>query len=229
MRKDMDKILVTTPRVGSSWKNKEVKEHRRKEREGDYDNLPSYSSMKPKTFNWDDRKQLNEYLNPLVRYLSKNCNRPWDKVYSEICKNMDRRGIVQDHIFQHLFDYVELNPIFKNKKPHSTGYGSLHRLYKNGWTFYVDNNGILKEPKDKRPPWRKTEANPDLIKTDESSVFIIRRQSDGVWFKATLEEWGEESPFLRNADWVNNILSTNKKIVLKTLSKQEKKSLGIKR
>ena len=108
----MDKVLVTTPRVGSSWKNKEVKSHRRMLREGDYDSLPKKSSMKPKTFCWDDRKQLNEYLNPLVRYLEKNCNRPWDKVYSEISKNMDRRGTVQNHIFEHLFDYVELTILY---------------------------------------------------------------------------------------------------------------------
>jgi len=48
MRKDMDKVLVTTPRIGSSRKNGEVQESRRLEREERYDDLPSYSSMKPK-------------------------------------------------------------------------------------------------------------------------------------------------------------------------------------
>ena len=148
----MDKILVTTPRIGSNWKNKEIKEARRSAREGDYDDLPRFSSMKPKSRKWDERKEFNEYLNPLARYLKKNCGRPWNKVYSEICKNMDRRGIVQDHIFQHLFQFVELNPIFKDGKPHSTGYGGLSRLYKSDWTFYVDKKGTLREPKECRPP-----------------------------------------------------------------------------
>ena len=86
MRKDMDKVLVTTPRVGSSMKNGEVKNNRRKAREGRYDELSSHSSMKPKSRKWDDRKMLNEYLNPLVRYLQKNCGKPWNKIYSDICK-----------------------------------------------------------------------------------------------------------------------------------------------
>lgn len=235
MRKDMDKLLVTTPRIGSSMKNREVKEARRVAREGDYDNLPRNSSMKPKSRRWDDRKQLNEYLKPLVRYLVKNCGRPWDKVYSEICENMDRRGIVQDHIFQHLFDYVERKPIFKDGKPHRAGYGGLYPLYKSGWTFYVAKDGILREPKEKRPPWRVEKDNPNLIKTDDESSFLIKR-GDGTWFKLSLEDWPEtnlfSNMFYKSPEWVTEILGKHqiggRKVVLNTLSKKEKKSFGIK-
>jgi hypothetical protein len=211
-------------------KNREVKEARRSAREGDYDSLPRNSSMKPKSRRWDDRKQLNEYLTPLVRYLKKNCGRPWDKVYSEICENMDRRGIVQDHIFQHLFDYVERNPIFKDGKPHRTGYGGLSRLYKSDWSFYVDKGGTLRQPKEKRPPWRIEKDNLNIIKTKDSSIFIIKRESDGVWFKASLADW-EDSGLVHfvcgNPVWVTDLLGAenicSKKVVLKTLSKREKK------
>ena len=225
----MDKLLVTTPRVGSSLKNREVKEARRSAREGDYDNLPRNSSMKPKSRKWDERKQFNEYLKPLVRFLKKNCGRPWDEVYSEICENMDRRGIVQDHIFQHLFDYVELNPIFKDGKPHRTGYGGLYPLYKSDWTFYVDEDGALREPEDKRPPWDDNKVNPNIIKTKDSSVFIIRRGSDGTWFRASLEDWEDNiaAAFVYSGpEWARDLLSKNevgsRRIVLKTLSKKEK-------
>ena len=234
MRKDMDKLLVTTPRVGSSLKNREVKEARRSAREGDYDNLPRNSSMKPKSRKWDERKQFNEYLKPLVRFLKKNCGRPWNKVYSEICENMDRRGIVQDHIFQHLFDYVERNPIFKDGKPHRTGYGGLYPLYKSDWTFYVDKGGTLREPKDRRPPWNDNKDNPNIIKTKDSSVFIIRRESDRTWFRVSLEDWGDHLVMAfvpDNPEWVINLLGQhnigNKKVVLKTLSKREKRNLKL--
>lgn len=227
----MDKLLVTTPRVGSSMKNREVKEARRKSREGDYDSLPRNSSMKPKSRRWDERKQFNEYLKPLVRFLKKNCGRPWNKVYSEICENMDRRGIVQDHIFQHLFDFVERNPVFKDGKPHRTGYGGLSPLYKSDWTFYVDEKGTLREPKDKRPPWRVDEKSPNLIETEDSSTFLVRRDTDGVWFEASLEEW-EDAAYsfyvCKNPEWVDKLLSSNKRVILKTLSKKEKKTLGVK-
>jgi hypothetical protein len=211
-------------------KNREVKEARRSAREKDYDNLPRNSSMKPKSRKWDERKELNEYLNPLIRYLEKNCGRPWNKVYSEICDNMDRRGIVQDHIFQHLFDFVERNPIFKDGKPHRTGYGGLYPLYKSGSTFYIDKNGTLKEPKERHPPWRVKEDDPNVIKTEDSSVFIIRRESDGVWFKASLADWADPNLVYfvcENPEWVVGLLGTkaisSRKVVLKTLSKREKK------
>jgi hypothetical protein len=191
--------------------------------------------MKPKSRKWDERKQLNEYLKPLVRYLVKNCGRPWDKVYSEICENMDRRGIVQDHIFQHLFDYVERKPIFKDGKPHRTGYGGLYPLYKSGWTFYVDKDGTLKEPKEKRPPWREEKDNPNLIKTDDESILFLKRDNDGTWFRVSLEDWPDVALFAyyvyEGPKWVIDILGTQKvggrKVVLNTLSKKEKKALGI--
>ena len=234
MRKDMDKVLVTTPRIGSDWKNGETKKSRRLETEGKYDDLPSYSSMKPKDFSWD-RKSLNEYLKPLVRYLAKNCNRPWDKVYSEICENMDRRGAVQAHIFQHLFDYVELHPVFKDSKPYQTGYNGLHRLYKNGWTFYVDKHGLLKEPKDKCPPWDEKEDDPNLIKTKDTSVYFVRRASDGTWFKASLEARPDMGPFgflvNKNSEWIIEVIGSqtigSRYVRIKTLSKKEKKALEI--
>jgi hypothetical protein len=244
MRKDMDKVLVTTPRIGSNMKNREVKEARRSARESDYDNLPRYSSMKPKSRHWDDRKQLNEYLKPLVRFLAKNCNRPWNKVYSEICKNMDRRGIVQDHIFQHLFDYVELNPVLENGKPHSIGYGGLYRLYKTGWTFYVDKHGVLKEPRERRPPWKTAEDNPNIIKTKDNNVFIVKRENDGVWFRVEYSSPIERKKYSPSTGelhtWKDTPNIVNPKGLslpnipgmypsfCKTLSKKEKKFFGVK-
>ena len=234
MRKDMDKVLVTTPRIGSNRKNAEVRKSRRIERDGSYDDLPSYSSMKPKVKNWWGRKELNEYLNPLIRYLKKNCDRPWNKVYSDICKNMDHRGAVQGHIFQHLFDYVELHPVFKNGKPHRVKWG-LIPLYKTGYTFYVDKNGFLKEPKEKRPPWREVEVNPNLIKTNDDSIFYVRRAADGTWFKVSLEVWPDfdyvSSSSSLNPDWVVEAIGERviggKYVRMKTLSKKEKRSLEI--
>ena len=233
----MDKVLVTTPRIGSSIKNGEVRRNRRKEREGSYDDLPRYSSMKPKSRKWDDRKYLNEYLNPLIRFLQKNCNRPWNKVYSEICTNMDRRSAVKAHIFEHLFDYVERTPVFKSGKPYTTGYGGLTPIYRTGWSFYVDERGLLKEPKDKRPPWRTDKDNPYAIKIDEKT-FLLRREEDKVWFKASLISISEETdPYLLcfhgNPEWATNLLASigehcrSKRINLKTLSKKEKRRLKL--
>ena len=143
--------------------------------------------------------------------------------------------MVQAHIFQHLFDYVELHPIFKDGKPHQTGYSSLYPLYKTGYTFYVDARGILKEPKEARPPWNKKKDNPNLIETKDTSVFFIRRASDGTWFKASLGDWPDAGDlgFLlhHNSEWVvetmGERLIKGRCVKIRTLSKKEKKKLGI--
>jgi hypothetical protein len=54
------------------------------------------------------RPQLNENLTPLRRYLCAQVGRPWDRVYSEISKEIDRRNTVQQHIYQHLDDFIAI-------------------------------------------------------------------------------------------------------------------------
>jgi hypothetical protein len=50
------------------------------------------------------RKELNENLNPLWRFLKKNCGRPWSEVYSEMREVCDARSAIGYHIFQHALD-----------------------------------------------------------------------------------------------------------------------------
>jgi len=62
-----------------------------------------------KRYDWNwNRKEFGEHLSVLEGIVRKNEGRPWDKVYSEICKVAgDRSSATGSHIFQHLFDYIE--------------------------------------------------------------------------------------------------------------------------
>ena len=182
MRDDMKRVVITRPRHGSSMKNEEVREHRRRVRDDNSSSLPQKASMKPKgKFSWH-RKELSDFLNPLLRFLRKNCGRPWDKVYSEICQNLDRRGVINDHIFQHLEHMVNKNPIFIGKVPHVPIWGGdLDPIYRNGHTFYIDQNNLLQEPKKRRPKHKK--KKPLNIKKIDEKTYLIRRKSDKVWFE----------------------------------------------
>src|SRR6202167_2708355 len=53
-----------------------------------------------------DRKDLNENLAPLRRYLERQVGRPWDKVYSEIAAHLRVDSTVQQHVRDHLRDFV---------------------------------------------------------------------------------------------------------------------------
>jgi hypothetical protein len=98
MREDMFKVIVERPRWGSRMRTREGRRYRASE------DVASKMGMKQ---GYVRRKYLNENLSPLKRWLEAQANRPWDKVYAELCANIDRRNTVQEHIFAHIDSFVE--------------------------------------------------------------------------------------------------------------------------
>jgi hypothetical protein len=95
MRADMYKVIVERPRRGGGDRYYRPLPND--------DDAPARESVRARH---KQRKWLNENLRPLERYLASQVGRPWDKVYSEICAGIDRRNTVQQHIHQHLEDFV---------------------------------------------------------------------------------------------------------------------------
>lgn len=75
----------------------------------DWESQPAKQGMK---YRWADTKSLNEKLAPLRRYLVRQVGRPWDKVYSEISANLKATNAVQQHVRDHLEDYVAMKLCF---------------------------------------------------------------------------------------------------------------------
>ncbi|MDB5769316.1 MAG: hypothetical protein JWQ61_4130 [Collimonas fungivorans] len=100
MRDDMFKVIVERPRrVHSNAYKGDGRPFRNQE------DRPGLLGMKK---GYNDRKGLNENLAPLKRFLEKQINRPWDKVYSEIRAAIDARSTVKQHILQHLDNFVAI-------------------------------------------------------------------------------------------------------------------------
>ncbi len=98
MREDMYKVIVERPRRG---------------KEGD-----AFAARLRNDFDGPTRlgmragygsRSLNENLAPLRRYLQAQIGRPWNKVFSEICTGIDRRNTVQQHIHQHIRDFIAID------------------------------------------------------------------------------------------------------------------------
>jgi hypothetical protein len=217
VRRDISKVLVTTARYGSSWKNGEVRALRRERITEDYDG-PRLTSMKPSTAGWDDRKQLNEYLNPLWRFLQRRCGTPWDDVYSEICRHNRRGSAVGEHIFQHLRDYVRVK------------ISDVSHWF--GPDFFVDGDGVLRRSPP-REPWRKRPAPNSWRSTDDESVWHVRR-GDGCWFEWRLVPLPDDSlERLLHRDrepsgFADGLpRSVGSYGVLRTLSRREKRDIGL--
>ncbi len=116
MRADMGKVLVERPRLGSRDGSRPKKGYRKRLQKAfdSGDPLPVREGMKVRC---GRGKHFNEHLGPLRRFLNSNVGRPWDKIYSEICKHVDRGNVVQKHILTHLFGYVIRDVILIDGQP----------------------------------------------------------------------------------------------------------------
>lgn len=108
MRKDMKKVLTERPRHGSSCRYHEV---RQKESRGDYEDLPSYMSMRrPYQCRWgDNMKEFSDHIKPLLRFLWSCIGRSWDDVWSEICASVPSNNTVDSHLRGHVLSEIDIH------------------------------------------------------------------------------------------------------------------------
>jgi len=245
MRYDMKKVLCTRPRLGSRLKNQDVR-HQRHESLHEGSESSTKSGMKPSNKRYSERKYLNEYLNPLIRFLGSVVGRPWDKIHSEIREKSPSDSAVGAHIYQHLWDYVERHPVWKDGVVGHTAWSGWTRLEAKqgqGWNeFYVDKHGILQ--RSPAPKKREKKADPNVRKISDLEFYV--RREDGTWFFLRMEPqlWGERPSwidparmdrYLENPSLVFEIpkgisFSVPHKhslMEVRTVSKKEKKKAGL--
>lgn len=129
------------------------------------------------------RKQFNENLNPLRSFLHTNLGRPWDKIYSEITTAFDKRKVINNHILEHLFQYVELDVHIVDGKPCTrarwrSSSMEFYPIQSHGRmpSYYVDpRDGLLKTPKRGKT---KREVNADKAREAKATRDKIYRKVD---------------------------------------------------
>lgn len=109
MRPDMAKVIVERPRRGMRMAGKPKGYFRRIKNFGD-EGPPIREGIKKRSAGGS--KWLNEHLGPLRRYLESQAGRPWDLVFSEICQHINRNSAVQDHVRDHVGDFVITRVIY---------------------------------------------------------------------------------------------------------------------
>jgi hypothetical protein len=136
MRADMSRVIVERPRRGGVD---------RRGRPLRLDDLPQHESMRRRHRIAGDRKELNENLGPLRRYLERQVGRPWNKVYSEIAARLRADNTVQQHVRDHLRDFVAIKP--RRRYGYFICPGDRKEPFSRLWyqPLYVDEkDGILK-------------------------------------------------------------------------------------
>jgi hypothetical protein len=93
-RDEVDAIVISEADDDAAWgPPQQVAAHRAKiSRNGQY----GYN-----------HKEFSDVLNPLRRYLRKQVGRPWNKIYSEMNRSLDKRTVAGLHIWDHVAHEVE--------------------------------------------------------------------------------------------------------------------------
>ncbi len=104
MRKDMAKVIVERPRLGRAAAG--LKPGRSRALVDDDGEIVRARGAREPAVRAPKTKSLNETLNPLRRYLEAQVGRPWNKVYSEISAHLKPTSTVQQHVRDHIEDFV---------------------------------------------------------------------------------------------------------------------------
>lgn len=214
MREDMSKVLVERPRVGGCGK-RNARNNRHQTRqickdipfEEDLD-TPDFRGMKrvhtSKPNSFDDKKELNENLRPLRRFLDSKIGQKWDDVYSEIMSGINLNNAVQYHVWQHLIQggevqtktYMEGSTVMAagviGPEEMTTSYGREE--------FYVDpRDGTLrKTSRKKHNHYRRLERSKNDSYCDPKNPLTQYHKVKNVWYEfklraATAEETKQKS------------------------------------
>lgn len=175
MRKDMAKVIVTRPRILESVA--------RKGRAVPDELQPKFIGLRRHARERGGFKVLNETLAPLRRYLQAQAGRPWNAVYSEIAANLRPTSTVQQHVRDHLSDFVNLH-----RQPSRYGGYGVRPWHE---PLYVDAHGILRRtddlPEVRAARCRRRIQRPDPAESPvRFSPLCELRRIGGVWYEVRL-------------------------------------------
>ena len=185
MREDMYKVIVERPRRGKGGDTVAARLR------NDFDGPTRLGTRVGYGY-----RGLNENLAPLRRYLRAQIGRPWNKVFSEICSNIDGRNTVQQHIRQHISDFIAIDVDVRDGR--LVDLGNHSRFLPSGsgifQELYVDpRTGLIRLNKDYRS-WRHRAAErrrreqaeiADRRRTvDERTLLLLL---DDIWFRVEVD------------------------------------------
>ena len=200
MREDLNKQLCEHERYGSKNRYKQYRGKKtfspKQGTEGE--NVPMRESMKYR-YGYN-QKEFSENLNPLYGSVRKAVGQKWDSFYSELCKTFDKRSVINQHIIQHLFQFIETKNVYVG----NDGQLYVARNYYNGGAellsessveYYVDpRDGIIKK-NEHRKTYRAIQRERKAKNEAEAAALFreidkdnVLRFIDGVWYHFEMKD-----------------------------------------
>lgn len=145
MREDIAKVICERPRRGGKYVRK--KSHRRQLNRIDEDaSLKGESMHRRRIYGWS-AKEFSDFLEPIKGFLKKNAGRPWNKISSELSALIPKDSTTNIHVWTHINQYVEADPMFFDGRVYRRSQGSVRSPYGlselRPGEFFVSEHGIM--------------------------------------------------------------------------------------
>lgn len=179
----LDKIVIERPRHGGGIKTPPGYKKR-----GQKDNNEGRmrESLRRPWREGNCAKHFSDHLGPLRRLLRSKVGQHWDDIYSELCQRLDRKTVIGQHVFHHIWDIVERDIIMVDGVP----YRKVRRKdteptpfsHWRGALYIHPETGILclAQNKSQLIPEKR-----DRIVLDPNHCY---QQIDQIWYFVTLRE-----------------------------------------
>lgn len=182
----MAKVITERPRAG--WRDvPESPRYRRHlhrgrlREEGRLEDSPGREGIR--AVKWDGGRQFTDVLGPIVGFLRKSANRPWDEVWSELCAHLDPGSTTQKHVLDHVTrDFVVIHTRLDDEGQVVESDGrplGRRRSGRHGLFYVCPRTGLLRHVRPTRRP-RSSWRSPPTI--DTSTPY---HRVDGEWFEVT--------------------------------------------
>lgn len=181
MRSDIGKVVTERERSGSWMPSEKTGLSIRwqgHEAEYDYDRMASMS--------WNrlwQRKEFTDVLSPIYRWLDQQVGRPWNKVHSELCKNLDKRKVTHKHVLDHAFQHVERHTYLGVDGQFYSRETAYRSEYPIKGLFVHPKTGLVVRQVPRPEPEKKRE----VVKIKLGGMKAWERLS-GVWYRVEYRE-----------------------------------------
>jgi hypothetical protein len=185
-------------------------------------------------------KSFNENLNPLKGWLHKCLGKNWDKCYSELRKTFDARSVINQHILQHLYDYIDTKAFLDDDgrvmtiRRYNTTIVPIKQSY--GIYYVCPKSGVVKLVN--KQPRKSVIAEQEAEKQRKiDAVFRVYDKDthlhliDGIWYAFTLKDMPEAKSEYVKPYGVNEFIfgygGARKTKTWDELNEQERKYKGV--
>lgn len=189
MRKDMHKVIIETGRT--RYRVKGINKRYENLYNSDIEDVPTGGKEGIKKPYRQDPATQNDKLSPIRRYLRSQVGRPWNDVYSEICKTFNGNGVLQDHIKRHIVeDLIEIRTRMVDGEIWSFDgqpyrIDSSYQMFRSNGTLYVHPETGLICVAESRVSRKKIKAQREAKRQQKVKEIGYKRlaiQVNGLWY-----------------------------------------------